>query len=108
MFIVPITLISCASRGETVSGSTTSRESITVSISAACTIRRRSACCVPTRTNSVRSSSTVGSYGDTPMIASTSGSASSVCASRPPQKEEMPVTRTLIRTTPSGGGRSCR
>ena len=71
MFIVPITLISCASRGEAWIESTTSRESITVSISAACTIRRSSACWVPTRTNSVRSSSSVGSSGLTPMIVST-------------------------------------
>ena len=65
--------------------STTSRVSMTVSISAACTIRRSSAWCVPTRTYSVRSSGQLGSSGLTPMIVSTSWSASSACASRPPQ-----------------------
>ena len=93
MFIVPITLISCASRGEAWIESTTSRESITVSISAACTIRRSSACWVPTRTNSVRSSSSVGSSGLTPMIVSTRSSRSSAWASLPPQKDDTPVTR---------------
>ena len=65
--------------------STTSRVSTTVSISAACTMRLRSACWVPTRTNSVRSSASVGSWVETPMIASISGFFSSSCASRPPQ-----------------------
>ena len=85
MFIVPITLVSCAWRAEACSESTTSRESITVSISAASTIRRSSACWRPTRTNSVRSNSHVGSSVLTPMIASTAPSCSIACASRPPQ-----------------------
>jgi len=80
-----MTLTSWASRGDAAIESTTSRESITVSISAACTIRRSSACWVPTRTNSVRSSSSVGSCGLTPTIVSTSGSCSSAWASLPPQ-----------------------
>ena len=85
MFIVPITLVSCAWRGEAWSESTTSRASTTVSISAASTIRRSSACWSPTRTNSVRSNSHVGSSVLTPMIASTEGSCSTAWASRPPQ-----------------------
>jgi hypothetical protein len=84
-FIVPITFVSWATRGEPCSESTTSRASTTVSISAASTIRRSSACCRPTRTNSVRSSSHVGSSGLTPMIASTDGSFSIAWARRPPQ-----------------------
>ena len=63
MFIVPSTFISCATRAGTIFESTTRRVSITVSISAAWTIRRSSACCVPTRTNSVRSSGSAGSFG---------------------------------------------
>ena len=94
MFIVPITLASWAARADAVVESTIRRESTTVSISAACTIRRSSACWVPTRTNSVRSSSQVGSSGETPMIVSIAGSRSSVWASLPPQKLERPVTRT--------------
>ena len=85
MFIVPITLFSCAARGEVQIESTANRVSITVSISAAPTMRRISACWLPTRTNSVRSSSTVGSRVSTPMIASIAGSCSSASASRPPQ-----------------------
>ena len=85
MFIVPITFASWATRGGAVRESTTSRVSITVSISAACTIRRSSACWSPTRTNSVRSSSHAGSSLPTPMIVSIAGSFSSACASRPPQ-----------------------
>ena len=85
MFIVPITLFSWAWRGVVVDESTTRRASTTVSISAASTILRSSACCVPTRTNSVRSSSRVGSSESTPMITSTSGCDSSACARRPPQ-----------------------
>ena len=54
MFSVPITLFSCASRGLVAAESTTSRVSITVSISAAFTILRISACWFETRTNSVR------------------------------------------------------
>ena len=83
--MVPITLFSCALRELVVTESTTSRLSTTVSISAASTIRLSSACCVPTRTNSVRSSSRVGSRLSTPTIASTCSSCSSACASRPPQ-----------------------
>src|SRR5207342_1515786 len=58
------------------------------------TIRRSSACWVPTRTYSVRSSSTRGSSASTPMIVSTSGSRSIACASLPPQWVERPVIRT--------------
>ena len=54
MFSVPITLFSCASRGEVTVESTTSRVSTTVSISAAVTMRLISACWLETRTNSVR------------------------------------------------------
>ena len=85
MFIVPITLFSWALRGEVVAESTTSRVSTTVSISAASTTRRSSACWVPTFTYSVRSSSTLGSSLSTPTIASIDGSASSAWARRPPQ-----------------------
>ena len=85
MFIVPMTLFSCASRDGVVVESTTSRVSTTVSISAACTMRRSSACWWPTRTYSVRSSSTVGSWTSTPTIASTARSRSSAWATRPPQ-----------------------
>jgi len=85
MFIVPMTLFSCAVRGDAAAESTMSRVSITVSIRAACTIRLSSACWVPTRTYSVRVSSHVGSDGLTPTIASTAGSRSSACARRPPQ-----------------------
>jgi hypothetical protein len=60
MLSVPITLFSCASRGEVEAESTTRRLSITVSISAAFTIRRISVCWFDTRTNSVRSSSAWG------------------------------------------------
>ena len=85
MFIVPMTLFSCASRPLAMIESTISRVSITVSIRAASTMRVSSACCVPTRTYSVRVSSQVGSPGDTPTITSVSGSRSSAWASRPPQ-----------------------
>ena len=85
MFIVPMTLFSWALDEEVVVESTTRRVSTTVSISAASTTRRSRACCAPTFTYSVRSSSTVGSSLSTPMIASTSGKASSAWASRPPQ-----------------------
>ena len=85
MFIVPITLFSWASAEVVVTESTTSRVSTTVSISAASTTRRRSACWAPTFTYSVRSSSTVGSSLSTPMIASISSKPSSALASRPPQ-----------------------
>jgi hypothetical protein len=85
MFIVPMTLCSCAARRDASAESTISRVSITVSMSAACTIRRSSACWVPTRTYSVRRSSHVGSSGLTPTITSTPGSRSSACARRPPQ-----------------------
>ena len=85
MFIVPITLFSCALPGVVVLESTTSRVSTTVSISAASTTRRSRACWVPTFTYSVRSSSTCGSSLSTPITASTSSNASSAWASRPPQ-----------------------
>ena len=57
MFIVPITLFSWAARGGMPSELTTSRVSITVSISAARTMRWISECWLETFTNSVRSSS---------------------------------------------------
>ena len=58
MFIVPITLFSCAlAAARPTSESTTRRVSITVSISAAATIRWISECWLETLTNSVRSSS---------------------------------------------------
>ena len=82
---MPITLFSWASRGLVDTESTTSRVSTTVSISAASTTRRSSACWAPTFTYSVRSSSTLGSSLSTPTIASTDGSDSSARASRPPQ-----------------------
>ncbi len=85
MFIVPMTLFSCAFAELVVRESTTRRVSTTVSISAASTTRRSSACWAPTLTNSVRSSSTCGSWSETPMIASTSLKRSSACARRPPQ-----------------------
>ena len=85
MLSVPITLFSCASAREVAIGSTTRRVSITVSISAALTIRWISECWVPTLTNSVRSSSRVGSRESTPMIVSISGNDSSAWARRPPQ-----------------------
>jgi hypothetical protein len=80
-----MTLFSCASRGLVTIESTTRRVSTTVSISAPCTMRRISECWLWTWTNSVRSSSTLGGVLSTPMIASTAGSCSSACASRPPQ-----------------------
>ena len=85
MFIVPMTLFSCASRGAAVSELTTRRVSITVSISAARTIRCRSECRFETLTNSVRSSSRVGSFASTPMIVSICSKPSSACASLAPQ-----------------------
>ena len=57
MFIVPITLFSWALATEAPSELTTRRVSITVSISAARTIRCSSECWFATLTNSVRSSS---------------------------------------------------
>src|SRR5215216_4462272 len=96
MFIVPITLFSCARGDEVTAESTTSRVSTTVSISAASTTRRSSACCAPTFTYSVRSSSTCGSSAATPMMASTSGNASRAWARRPPQYVERPVTRMRL------------
>ena len=68
MFIVPITLFSCASRDEAASELTIRRVSITVSISAARTIRWISECWLETLTYSVRSSSRRGSRESTPMI----------------------------------------
>ena len=85
MFIVPITLFSCAHRAGAASELTIIRVSITVSISAARTIRWSSECWFETFTNSVRSSSSVGSRESTPMIASICSKPSSACASRPPQ-----------------------
>ena len=85
MFIVPITLFSWAARGALASELTTIRVSITVSISAARTIRWISECRLETFTNSVRSSSTRGSRLSTPMIASTCSNPSSAWARRPPQ-----------------------
>ena len=85
MFIVPITLFSCASRGDAASELTIIRVSITVSISAARTIRWISECWLETLTNSVRSSSSVGSRESTPMIASICSKPSSAWARRPPQ-----------------------
>jgi hypothetical protein len=85
MFIVPMTLFSWAARGEAVTELTTIRVSMTVSISAARTIRCSSECWLETLTNSVRSSSRVGSRESTPMIASNSSKPSRAWASRPPQ-----------------------
>src|SRR5215211_3844102 len=100
MFIVPMTLFSCALAEVVVAESTTRRVSTTVSISAASTTRRSRACWAPTFTYSVRSSSTVGSSLSTPIRASTSGNASSALARRPPQYVEMPVTRIRFESTP--------
>ena len=85
MFIVPMTLLSWAARGGAATELTISRVSTTVSISAARTIRARSECWFVTLTNSVRSSSRVGSRESTPIIASTSSKDLSAWASRPPQ-----------------------
>ena len=85
MLRVPMTLFSCACARDVAIESTTSLVSITVSISAALTIRWISECWLSTLTYSVRSSSRVGSRVSTPMIASISGNDSSACASRPPQ-----------------------
>ncbi len=85
MFIVPMTLFSCVARGEAAIEFTVRRASMTVSTSAARTIRWMRPCWFETRTNSVRSSSIVGSAASTPMIASTCSNPSSACASRPPQ-----------------------
>jgi hypothetical protein len=102
MFIVPMTLFSWAFRELVWVESTTSRLSTTVSISAASTMRRSSACWLPTRTNSVRSSSRVGSLSSTPMIASYCSSCSRAWASLPPQKVDSPVmsTRRLLTVNP--------
>ena len=85
MFIVPMTLFSCASRAGAASELTIIRVSITVSISAARTIRWISECWLETLTNSVRSSSRGGSRESTPMIVSICSKPSSACASRAPQ-----------------------
>ena len=85
MFIVPITLFSWAARGGSPSELTTMRVSITVSISAAWTMRWISECWFETLTYSVRSSSTCGSRLSTPMIASIWSKPSSAWARRPPQ-----------------------
>ena len=84
-FMVPITLLSCASWRVVVIESTTRRASMTVSIRAARTMRWIRPCWLETRTNSVRSSSRVGSRESTPTIASISANDSSACARRPPQ-----------------------
>src|SRR3954470_23960173 len=96
MFIVPMTLFSCARRDEVTIESTTSRVSTIVSISAASTMRRMSEWASETCTNSVRSSSTLGGRRSIPMIASTLGSRSRACASRPPQYVDRPVTRMRL------------
>ena len=85
MFIVPITLFSCASRAEALIELTIILVSMTVSISAARTIRWISECWLETLTNSVRSSSWRGSEESTPMIVSICSKPSSACASRAPQ-----------------------
>ena len=106
-----MTLFSWARRGLVTIESTTSRVSTTVSISAASTTRRMSECESVTRTYSVRCSSTFGGRRSTPMIASTAGSRSSACASRPPQYVDSPVSRIrleLIRTRRCAAGRACR
>ena len=86
MFIVPMTLFSWALRGGRRAESTTRRVSTTVSISAASTIRRSSACWVADlHVLGALELDASGSSLSTPMIASTSGNASSAWASRPPQ-----------------------
>jgi hypothetical protein len=80
-----MTLFSCASRGETETEFTVSLVSMTVSICAALTMRESKPCWFETFTYSVRSSSTRGSSGSTPMIVSTSSNDSSAWASLPPQ-----------------------
>ncbi len=70
-----MTLFSWARRADVTIGSTTSRVSTTVSISAASTMRRISVWESATWTNSVRSSSTFGGRRSMPMTVSTSGSA---------------------------------
>jgi hypothetical protein len=85
MFIVPMTLFSCASCAEAVIALTIRRVSTTVSSSAARTIRPISECWFDTFTNSVRFSSCIGSLESTPTIASISGCDSSAWASRLPQ-----------------------
>src|SRR3954471_4485449 len=102
MFIVPMTLFSCARRGEVTLESTTRRVSTIVSISAASTIRRISECASETWTNSVRLSSTFGGLRSIPTIASISGSCSRACASRPPQYVDSPVRRTRLLAKPDG------
>src|SRR3954451_16926781 len=102
MFSVPMTLFSCARRGAVTIESTTRRVSTTVSISAACTMRRISECESATRTYSVRSSSTLGGLRSIPTIASISGTRSSACARRPPQYVDRPVTRTRRVVTSAG------
>src|SRR5436305_8250089 len=96
MFMVPMTLFSCARRDEVTIESTTRRVSTIVAISAASRMRRLSVCASETCTNSVRSSSTLGGPRSMPMIASTLGSRSSDCARRPPQYVDRPVTRMRL------------
>ena len=94
-----MTLFSCARRAVVTTESATSRVSTTVSTSAASTMRRMSDWLSATRTNSVRSSSTLGGVRSTPMTASTAGSCSRAWASRDPQDVESPVTRMRREVT---------
>src|SRR3954470_17703087 len=102
MFIVPMTLFSCARRGVVTSEATTRRESTMVSICAASTMRRISEWASETSTYSVRSSSTFGGRRSMPTIASTSGSASRACARRPPHSVDSPVMRIRRLSKPDG------
>src|SRR4051794_17753939 len=102
MFIVPMTLFSCARRVLVTIESTTRRVSTIVSTCAASTMRRISECASETSTYSVRWSSTFGGRRSMPMIASTSGSRSSACASRPPHSVDSPVMRMRRLSKPDG------
>src|SRR4051794_39291685 len=93
MFIVPMTLFSCARRGVVTIESTTSRVSTIVSICAASTMRRISEWASETSTYSVRSSSTFGGRRSMPTIASTALSRSNAWARRPPHSVDSPVMR---------------
>src|SRR3954471_11740940 len=106
MFIVPMTLFSCARRGDVTIESTTSRVSTSVSISAASTMRRISECASETWTNSVRSSSTLGGVRSMPMIASTPGSRPTMCAGWPPHRVDRPVMRIRRLSKPDGAALS--
>src|SRR3954451_9311522 len=102
MFIVPMTLFSCARRGLVTIESTTRRVSTIVSICAASTMRRISEWASETSTYSVRSSSTFGGRRSVPTIAPTSLSRSSACARRPPHSVDSPVMRTRRLSKPDG------